>query len=331
MKKGSILITGGAGYIGSHATRVFLDSGYSVVVLDDLSRGDRCLVPDSVPFFEGDIADSDLVTQIVKTHQVSALVHFAAFVSVEESVHFPDRYYQNNFIKAARLFTTCVDAGVRQIVFSSTAAVYGVGDGQPVSEQSPTDPVSPYGRSKLAAEWFLEDLSRARNFHYVCLRYFNVAGASPQWALGQLKPTSHLIKRAAEAAAGMQPEVAVYGSDYSTVDGTGVRDYIHVVDVAHAHTCAVEYLASGGKSCTLNCGYGKGHSVLEVIAAMKKVSGKNFPVRLEGRRAGDVGSLIADNSRIREVLKWTPIQEDLEVLCLSAFEWQQNAVLDLEG
>jgi len=323
MTDGKVLITGGAGYIGSHTVLACRDAGYPVVVLDNLSKGQRRLVPEDVPFFQGDVGDPKMLAEIISRQDIAAVVHFAADVVVPESVAAPLSYYLNNTCKTRSLLQACVDHGVSQIVFSSTAAVYGQPDAIPVGEGAPTRPANPYGTSKLMSEWMLRDASVAHGLRHVILRYFNVAGADPQGRTGQATPeATHLIKVACETACGKRGALEIYGDDYDTADGTCIRDFIHVSDLARAHVSALEHLGKGGDSLTLNCGYGRGYSVREVLEGLERLTGKPLPARLAARRAGDVAALVADASRLREVLGWVPQHDDLDFILKTALQWE---------
>ena len=322
-----VLVTGGAGYIGSHTAHRLVEAGRRVVVLDDLCSGHRWAAPKAAHFERGDIADSALVQRLIGEHGIDALIHFAAHVVVPESVQDPAKYYRNNVAGSLSLFEACITAGVGQAVFSSSAAVYGAARGGPIAEDAATAPINPYGSSKLITEWMLRDLAAATGgrFRFAALRYFNVAGARPDGTLGQATPyATHLVKVACEAACGARPGLSVFGDDYPTADGTCIRDYIHVEDLAGAHLDALDYLAGGGESITLNCGYGHGYSVAEVVACVKAVSGVDFAVTIEGRRAGDPPELVANNEMIRERLGWRPRYDDLPTICRSAYQWEQT-------
>ncbi len=330
----TVLVTGGAGYIGSHTVRQLVDAGYPVVVLDNFYSGHRWAVPDAATLVEGDVSDRALVEQVLREHDVQSVVHFAAHIVVPESVADPLKYYRNNTVASCQLLSACASVGVQQFIFSSTAAVYGTPEQIPVDESAPTLPMSPYGSSKLATEWMLRDLLSSQQavdaptgsgFRYVALRYFNVAGASLDGRLGQATPeATHLIKVSCEAACGKRDRVMVFGTDYPTPDGTGIRDYIHVEDLASAHVAALRHLEQGRPSQILNCGYGRGFSVREVIAMVKKVSGIDFAVADAPRRAGDVSALVADVTRIGQVLDWAPQYDDLELICRTAYEWEKK-------
>ena len=275
----TVLVTGGAGYIGSHMTYSLLDRGEKVVVLDNLSTGVRSLVSGEAVFVEGNVADQPLVARLIGEHGIDAVIHFAGSIVVPESVAEPLRYYANNVVNSRALIETCVSEGVKQFIFSSTATVYAEDAKQPLSEESPKAPISPYARSKLMTEWILEDTSRASDFRHIVLRYFNVAGADPQGRTGQSTPkATHLIKRACQAALGRISHLDVFGTDYPTADGTGVRDYIHVTDLANAHLLALDALRSGASTTSYNCGYGRGLSVRQIIAGMEAVLGRKLPV-----------------------------------------------------
>ncbi len=321
----TILVTGGAGYIGSHMVHDLVDAGERVVVLDNLSTGFRFLIPASVPFVAGSTGDRALVAKTMQQHGVSAVIHFAASIVVPESIADPLAYYRNNTMNTCMLLDAAVEAGVKQFIFSSTAAVYGNPQAVPVGEDAPTMPISPYGSSKLMSEIMLHDAGRAHGLQFVVFRYFNVAGADPRQRTGQSTPAAtHLIKVACEAALGKRPKMAVFGTDYATPDGTCIRDYIHVSDLARAHSAALAYLRRGGDSATFNCGYGRGASVLEVIDSVKRVSGRDFPVEIAARRPGDPASLVADVGRIRDSLDWRPRFQDLDTIVSHALAWERD-------
>ena len=325
MPREPLLVTGGAGYIGSHAVLAFRAAGYPVVVLDDLSAGRREAVPDDVPFVAGDVGDMALVRRLVDEHGIAAVVHFAGSVVVAESICEPLRYYRNNSAASADLIRVCVERGVGRFVFSSTAAVYGVPAVQPVGEDAATVPISPYGRSKLVTEWVLRDTAAAHDLRYVCLRYFNVAGADPWGRAGQSTTTAtHLVKVAAEAATGRRDHVTVFGTDYDTPDGTCVRDYIHVSDLAAAHLVALRALENGGESRVLNCGYGHGFSVRAVLDAVEAHTGVALDIRDGPRRAGDPPELVADSARLRGELGWHPRHDDLDTVVATAIAWERQ-------
>jgi len=321
----SVLVTGGAGYIGGHMTLGLLDAGESVVVVDNLSTGFAWAVPEGAKLVVGDFGDSELIARLIKEHAVDAIAHFAAKIVVPESVTDPLGYYLNNTSKARNLIACAVDSGVKNFIFSSTAAVYGETSAEPVSEETPLAPISPYGRSKLMVEWMLEDSSHAYDFRYVALRYFNVAGADPKGRLGQSTPNAtHLIKRGVQTALGRYPSMDVFGEDYPTRDGTCVRDYIQVSDLIDAHLAALRYLRAGGAAIVCNCGYGHGATVKEVIEVVKRVSGIDFRVNKVGRRAGDPAAIVARADRVREVLGWRPQRDDLDAIVLQALEWERR-------
>ncbi len=322
----TILVTGGAGYIGSHTCRQLIDAGHRVVVVDNLYSGHRWAVPDAAQFVEGDIADAALVHDTLRAHDVRAVIHFAGHIVVPESVADPLKYYRNNTLGSLALIQACLATGVNEFIFSSSAAVYGIPQQLPAREDTPTAPINPYGWSKLMTEWMLRDVVAATpEFRYVALRYFNVAGASLDGALGQATPeATHLIKVACEAACGQRPGVTIHGTDYATPDGTCIRDYIHVEDLARAHLDALDYLEHGGAAQVLNCGYGHGFTVREVLDTVRAVSGVAFPVTEGPRRAGDPPVLIADAARIRALLGWQPRHEDLRVICETAFQWERR-------
>ena len=321
----TILVTGGAGYIGSHMVHALHDAGEPVVVLDNLSTGFRFLIPGSVPFVVGSTGDRELVTKTIHRHGVRAIIHFAASIVVPDLVADPLAYYRNNTMNTCTLLDTAIEAGVKQMIFSSTAAVYGNPQQIPVREDAPTPPISPYGSSKLMSEIMLHDAARAYGLRFVVLRYFNVAGADPKQRTGQSTlQATHLIKVACETALGKREKIDVFGTDYPTADGTCIRDYIHVSDLAAAHRAALAYLRRGGSSATFNCGYGRGASVMEVINSVKRVSGRDFKVEIKGRRPGDPAALVADVSRIRSTLDWRPRFEDLDTIVSHALAWERT-------
>lgn len=321
----TVLVTGGAGYIGSHMVLDLLDLGESVVVLDNLSTGFRWAVPTNATLVVGDVGDQDLVRSIVRKHGVKAIIHFAGSIVVPESVADPLGYYHNNTVKSRALMEVAVEMGIEQFIFSSTAAVYGNPSEVPVREDAELKPMSPYGSSKLMTEIMLADAARAHNFRYVALRYFNVAGADPQGRTGQSTPNAtHLIKVACEAALGKRPCIEVFGTDYPTEDGTCIRDYIHVTDLVRAHRAALRHLRDGGGSEIFNCGYSKGFSVLQVIDAVKRVSGADFEVRNAPRRAGDPAAIVAASDKIRVHLGWRPELDKLETIAAQALAWESH-------
>ena len=323
----SILVTGGAGYIGSHTCHQLVDAGEKVVVIDNFYSGHRWAVPEEAVLVEGDAGDIELTSQLMREHDVDTVIHFAGHIVVPESVTDPLKYYRNNTQNSRNLLEACINSGVNQFVFSSTAAVYGIPDEQPATEQTDTTPINAYGRSKLMTEWMMKDLSKRPDiedaFRFTALRYFNVAGARADLKVGQATPeATHLIKVACQAALGQRQSIEIFGTDYSTSDGTGVRDYIHVEDLASAHLSAVARLRAGGDSQIINCGYGQGYSVREVISMVKKVSGVDFTVIESPRRAGDPPELIAGNELIHQLLDWKTRYQDLEVICRTAYEWE---------
>jgi UDP-glucose 4-epimerase len=321
----TVLVTGGAGYIGSHMVLDLLDAGETPVVLDDLSTGFRWAVPEGVPLVVGDFGDEDFVTETLARYDVDEIIHFAAKIVVPESVADPLLYYLNNTAKARTLLASAIDCGVKRFVFSSTAAVYGEPAQNPVTEDEPLKPVSPYGRSKLMVEWMLEDVARAHDLSYVALRYFNVAGADPKGRSGQSTPNAtHLIKVAVQTALGLRQKMQVFGTDYPTPDGTCLRDYIQVTDLARAHSDALRHLRGGGASLVCNCGYQRGYSVLEVIDTVKKVSSVDFPVEYAPRRPGDPAAIVAANARIKAALGWTPRHDNLDEIVRQALDWERR-------
>jgi UDP-glucose 4-epimerase len=322
----SVLVTGGAGYIGSHVAWALADAGQPAVVLDDLSAGDRRAVPPSVPLVVGDVADRDLVGRVLAERRCGAVLHFAGSIVVPESVAEPLKYYRNNTCASRNLIEACLATGVRRFIFSSTAAVYGTPESVPIPETAPLRPESPYGTSKLATEWMLRDAAAAwPEFRYVALRYFNVAGADPALRTGQRgRSATHLLKIACETATGKRPFMETYGADYATPDGTCIRDFIHVSDLAAAHLAALDHLAAGGGPAVLNCGYGRGFSVREVVAAVKRVAGTDFEVRPAPRRPGDPARLVADPGRLKTLLGWTPRHDDIEHIVGTALAWERK-------
>ena len=333
MSKLPVLVTGGAGYIGSHAVLALKDAGWTVAVIDDLSNGAREVVPGDVPFYEGSVADRALVGRIFAEQGIQAIMHFAGSIVVPESVENPLKYYGNNTVATHALLSAAVEAGVEHVLFSSTAAVYGAPEKVPVAEDDPTGPINPYGASKLMTEWMLRDASAAHGFNYGALRYFNVAGADPEGRSGQQgKGSTHLIKVAVEAAVGKRDHVAVFGTDYDTPDGTCIRDYIHVSDLAAAHVVALERLIDREQeNLVLNCGYGRGLSVLEVLDTVDRLT--NSPIKrvLEGRRAGDPPVLISANQRILETLDWRPQYQDIDRIVGDALAWERKLAAEPVG
>lgn len=321
----NILVTGGAGYIGSHTTNALIENGFNVVIIDDLSTGFEKLLHPQAKFYKNSILNAEHTAEVMIKERIDGVIHFAAKIVVPESISEPLNYYTNNTMGVIKTLEACKTAGVKNFVFSSTAAVYGNGSNSLVDEQTPTMPLNPYGFSKLMSEQIIKDVEIEFGLKSVILRYFNVAGASRSKKYGQItKQASHLIKIACEAACGKRSEMFITGNDYNTPDGTGVRDYIHVEDLADAHVCAMNYLLNGGKSETLNCGYGHGSSVLEVISTVKKVTGVDFKVSAGPRRIGDADSIVSDNTKIKKILGWTPKRDNLELICLSAFEWEKS-------
>jgi UDP-glucose 4-epimerase len=321
---GTILVTGGAGYIGSHAVLALRAAGHSVVVLDDLSNGARSAIPADVPFVLGSAGDEALVMQIAVTRRIAAVLHFAGSIVVPESVTDPLGYYYNNTIASHALMSACARARIRHFIFSSTAAVYGMPDTLPIAEDAPLRPINPYGSSKLMTETILGDVAAAHDLRYVSLRYFNVAGADPLGRTGQSgRGATHLIKVACQHAIGVVPKMLIHGDDYPTPDGTCVRDYVHVADLADAHVAALSYLMRGGKSVALNCGYGRGYSVREVLQVVAALADKPLNLEIGPRRPGDPPALIAAADRIRRLLQWTPRYADLQVIVQSALAWER--------
>jgi len=329
MKDGSkpaVLVTGGAGYIGSHAVLALLDAGWPVVVIDNLVTGFEWAVPKEATLVVGDIADEALVARIIADHGIRSIVHFAGSIVVPESVEKPLKYYENNTVKSRSLIESAVHGGVKHFIFSSTAATYGIPERVPITEETRTQPINPYGWSKLMTERMLADVAAAHPINFCALRYFNVAGADPQGRSGQSTAgATHLIKVAVEAATGKRGHVSVYGSDYDTADGTGIRDYIHVSDLAVAHVDALEKLIQDpATSHIMNCGYNRGFSVLEVLDSVDRVTNMKIERRLEARRPGDPDALVADNSRILSTLPWRPKRNDLDTIVADALAWERK-------
>ncbi|MGN6155696.1 MAG: UDP-glucose 4-epimerase GalE [Sphingomicrobium sp.] len=326
MAKLPVLVTGGAGYIGSHAVLALKDGGWPVAVIDNLSNGTREVVPDGVPFYEGNIADRELVERIFAEQRIGAIMHFAGSIVVPESVQKPLLYYGNNTIATHALVSAAVEAGVGHILFSSTAAVYGAPERVPIAEEDPKEPINPYGASKLMTERMLSDSAAAHSLNYGALRYFNVAGADPQLRAGQIgKGSTHLIKIAVEAAIGKRDHIDVFGSDYPTPDGTCIRDYVHVSDLADAHVLALQRLIEQPETnLVLNCGYGNGLSVLEVLDSVDRVASEPVRREMKPRRAGDPPALVASNRRLVETLDWTPRFADIDVIVTHALEWERK-------
>jgi UDP-glucose 4-epimerase len=321
----AVLVTGGAGYIGGHMTLALIDGGERPIVVDNLSTGFAWAVPSEAKLVVGDFGDQELIARLIKEHEIDAIAHFAAKIVVPESVVDPLGYYLNNVSNARNLIETAIKGGVNQFIFSSTAAVYGETGAEPVSEDAPLAPVSPYGRSKLIVEWMLADAGKAHGLRSVVLRYFNVAGADPKGRLGQSSPmATHLIKRAVQTALGRHRAMDVFGLDYPTRDGSCLRDYIQVTDLIDAHMAALGHLRAGGESVTFNCGYGQGYSVLEVVDVVKRVSGVDFKVNFADRRAGDPAAIIAKADRIRAELGWRPQRDDLAEIVKQALNWERR-------
>ncbi len=322
----TVLVTGGAGYIGSHVVLALRDRAKACIVIDDLSTGSRSLLPHDVELVAGDVGDAALIGRLIERHRITSIVHLAASTSVPDSIQQPLLYYTNNTAKTCTLLQTAIEHGVLQFVFSSTAAVYGTPRTQMVDEDAPLNPQSPYGTSKLMAETILRDSGAAYGLRFCILRYFNVAGADPTLRTGQLE-SGALIKLATQAALGKRARFEIFGTDYDTPDGSCIRDFIHVTDLAAAHVAALDYLAQGGASVTLNCGYGRGYSVLEIVNALKRVSGRDFFVAIGARRPGDIDAIIAADDRIRRTLAWTPQYDDVDVILRHAMAWERH----LEG
>ena len=321
----AVVVTGGAGYIGSHTVLAFREAAYPVVVVDDLSTGRRDSLPEDVLFIEGDAGDAELIGRVIREHGVGAVVHFAGSIVIPESVADPLKYYRNNTAASRNLIEACVANHVKFFIFSSTAAVYGHPETVPVSEDAPTTPINPYGTSKLMTEWMLRDTAQAHDFTYVSLRYFNVAGADPGGRTGQSTPNAtHLIKIASQAADGRRQGIRVFGEDYDTPDGTCIRDYIHVSDLAAAHVDALRHLTQAHENLVLNCGYGHGYSVREVLAAVEREAGIQLDIQSAPRRPGDAVTLVADASRLRNDFAWQPRFDDLGMIVRTAVDWERK-------
>ena len=319
-----ILVTGGAGYIGSHVVKVLGQRGYEILVYDNLSTGHEWAVLYG-RLVRGDLSDKVFLDKIIKEFNPDAIMHFAAFIQVEESVRDPLKYYRNNTVNTLNLLEIMQKNGIKNFIFSSTASVYGIPEKIPVGEDTPLNPVNPYGSSKAAVEWILNDLSQASDFNYISLRYFNVAGADPEGRIGQkYKEVTHLITRALKTAKGIFDKLQIFGTDYPTTDGTCIRDYIHVDDLAMAHLITLDYLLDKGKSEVFNCGYGYGYSVKEVVEAVKKITHIDFKTEEVGRRPGDPPVLVADSSRLKSELNWKPMHADLEYIIMTAWEWEKK-------
>jgi UDP-glucose 4-epimerase len=321
----TILVTGGCGYIGSHVVRQLSEAGRKVVVYDNLSTGFRDALIHDEELIVADLADRQALEAAFERHRFSTVLHFAAAIVAPESVSLPLKYYGNNTRNTLGLLEACTKFGVQRFIFSSTAAVYGFPDGGTASEESALAPINPYGTSKLMSEWMLRDTSAAHGMQYVALRYFNVAGADPLARIGQRTPeATHLIKVACQVALGMRESVAIYGTDYPTPDGSGIRDYIHIEDLASAHLCALQYLENGGEPTAMNVGYGRGSSVREVLEVVKEVSGVVFKVVEAERRPGDPASLVAQADRIRRLTGWQPRYDDLRTIVADAWRWESK-------
>ncbi len=321
----SVLVTGGAGYIGSHTVLALMAAGWQPVIVDTLATGRRELVPTGVTFVHGDAGDGELVGRLLRRHDCRYVLHFAGSTVVPESVTEPLKYYRNNTGVSRNLLATCIEAAVKGFIFSSTAAVFGNPEKLPVSETTPTVPITPYGTSKLMTEMMLRDVAATGALKYVALRYFNVAGADPEGRTGQMTPeATHLIKVACEVACGKRARFQLFGDDYDTPDGTCVRDYIHVSDLADAHVAALDYLVRGGASEILNCGYGKGYSVRQVLDTLEAVIGKKLPIDIVARRPGDPASVYTTTDRLRSVLSWKPRHDDLTKIVRTAYEWERR-------
>ena len=325
MSTGTVLVTGGAGYIGSHAVMALLAAGHQVVVVDDLSTGNREVVPEECAFIQGNAGDQALIAETIRDTGATSVMHFAGSLIVEESMSQPLKYYKNNTCVSRNLIETCIQEGVGQFIFSSTAAVYGNPASIPVDESASLSPINPYGQSKAMTELILRDACSTSSMRYIALRYFNVAGADPGGRSGQIiKKATHLIKVGCELALGKRKGMSIYGTDYPTPDGTCVRDYIHVSDLAEVHVMALEYLRATGSSQVINCGYGTGYSVREVLDTLQKIIGKRLNIMEEGRRPGDPAGLVADNRLLRSLIPWQPKCNKLEQIIEDALRWEQK-------
>ena len=321
----SVLVTGGAGYIGAHMLLALEDAGEHAVALDNLSTGARWLAPQSAAFIEADAGDEAALARIFAEHDITDVIHFAGSILVRESIRRPLEYYQNNTANTLSLIRACVAAGVKRFIFSSTASVYGVPERTPISETAPIRSITPYGASMSMSERILADAAAAHGMSFVILRYFNVAGADPRGRAGEIGKPTHLIKAAAQIAIGRRKEkLQIYGGDYPTPDGSAIRDYVHVSDLAQAHLAALERLRGDGGSITLNCGYGRGYSVYEVVEAFRRVTGRELEYEVGPRRAGDPAQLIADNAAIRTVLDWRPRYDDIDFIVETAIDWERR-------
>jgi len=328
----TVLVTGGAGYIGSHMVLALVEAGESVVVIDNLSTGFSAFLPEGVPLFIGDAGDENLVEGVIEQHGVDSIIHFAGSVVVSDSMRDPLGYYRNNTMTTRSLLNAAVRRGIERFIFSSTAAVYGNQEQMPVTEIAPTRPLSPYGFSKLMSEIMLHDVATAHSMKYIVLRYFNVAGADPQGRVGLATVgATHLLKVAVETATGQRAKIDVFGTDYPTPDGSCIRDFIHVSDLAQAHRAALTYLRAGGNSTTLNCGYGRGYSVIETIEAVRRISSRNLAVQYAARRPGDIMTMVADTSRLRSLLDWTPQYDNIDTIATHALAWEEKLLRERGG
>ncbi len=331
-KDQTVLVTGGAGYIGGHVLLALIEAGMDAVVIDDLSTGQREAVPEGIRLIEGSVGDAALLEEVMERYRVGTVIHLAGSIVVPESVRDPLAYYRNNTLNSATLIETCVRLGVNHFIYSSSAAVYGEPDSTPIPEDAPTRPINPYGTSKLMTEWMLRDTAKAHDFQYAALRYFNVAGADAEGRAGQSTPAAtHLIKIACQTALGLRSGMKIFGDDYETPDGTCIRDYIHVTDLADVHVRALGYLAEGGGSVTLNCGYGHGYSVREVLRTLEDIIGRPLAAEISARRAGDAPVLTAAAGRVRDLLGWEPKYDDLRVIVDTALAWERRIAARAAG
>lgn len=323
-KSGTVLVTGGAGYIGSHTVLALKEAGYSIIVIDNLSTGRQELVPDDVPLEVGEISDQQFVSRTIQKYKCKGVLHFAGSIIVSESVRYPLRYYENNSVVSRKLIECCLNEGVNNFVFSSTAAVYGNPTELPLTEDAKLVPINPYGSSKLITEWMLRDVSAVTDLRYAALRYFNVAGADLNGRSGEVAPApSHLIHIASELVSGKRSEMSIFGDDYETPDGTCIRDYIHVSDLATAHVLAYEYLHGYRKNLIMNCGYGHGFSVKEVLEVVKEFADRPLDIKTAGRRDGDPAILVSNSQKTQDILGWVPQYDDLRVIVKSALDWEK--------
>ena len=321
----NVLVTGGAGYIGSHVSLSLLDAGHAVTIIDDLSTGHKQLIPKKADFIEANVNDTAIITKLLQQKYFDALMHFAGYIQVEESIKHPEKYFENNTKNASTLFNNCINNGIKNIIFSSTASIYGNSDKELIKEDAILRPLNPYGESKVQTENILIQMHQKHNINYVILRYFNVAGADIKLRSGQIsKKSTHLIKVASEAAIGKRESVSIYGNNYNTHDGTAIRDYIHVTDLADIHLKSLEYLIENQHSTIMNCGYGKGYSVKQVLEVMNKICKGKLKIKYAKNRPGDAISLVADSSKLMKTIKWTPNFNDIKIILSTAINWEKK-------